>query len=156
MNPNTPSNAQNPAAGEQDPTYGPLGDTRWINDLQQAFEKGSVSGITCANGRCQISGGSGASLSNALGQDARAVEQLLGNSGITSITRDSNGIFTARTDDSHTYRSNALQGVLSQIPGLNLSLPAYGQVFGQQPGQPGQAAGQIGPGTMPRSPSPRG
>ena len=138
MNPNTPQNTQNPAASEQNPTYGPLGDTRWIFDLQQAFEKASIGGITCSNGQCQTSGGG--SLANALGQNASAVEQLLCNSGITSLKRDSNGIFTVQTNDDHTYQSAALQGVLSQIPGLNLSLPAYGQVFGQQQGQ--QSSGQ--------------
>lgn len=131
MNPNTPQNTQNP-------TYGPLGDTRWMFDLQQAFEKGSIGGITCSNGQCQVSGGG--SLSNTLGQNASAVEQLLGNSGITSISRDSSGIFTVQTNDGHTYQSTALQGALSQIPGLNLSLPGYGQVFGNQQAQ--QSGGQ--------------
>lgn len=140
MNPNTPQNTQNPAASEQNPTYGPLGDTRWIFDLQQAFEKGSIGGITCSNGQCQVSGGG--SLSNALDQNASAVEQVLGNSGITSLSRDQSGIFTAQTNDGHTYQSNALQGVLSQVPGLNLSLPAFGQAFGNQQGQ--QSGGQQG------------
>lgn len=146
MNPNTPQNTPNPAVNEQNPTYGPLGDTRWIFDLQQAFEKGSIGGITCANGRCQVSGGSGASgsggsLSNALGQNASAVEQLLGNSGITSISRDQSGIYTVQTNDGHTYQSNALQGALSQVSGLTLNLPAYGQVFGNQQSQEGQQGG---------------
>ena len=140
MNPNTPQNTQNPAASEQNPTYGPLGDTRWMFDLQQAFEKGSIGGITCSSGQCQVSGGD--SLSNALGQNARAVEQLLGNSDITSISRDSNGIFTVQANDGHIYQSNALQGVLSQVPSLNLSLPAYGQVFGNQQGQQSGGQGQ--------------
>lgn len=141
MNPNTPQNTQNPASNEQNPTYGPLGDTRWIFDVQQAFEKGSLGGITCSNGICQVSGGS---LASAVGQqNAGAVQHLLCNSGITSISRDDNGIFTVRTDDGHTYQSPALQGVLSQIPSLNLSVPAYGEVFGnQQQGQP--SAGGIG------------
>ena len=133
MDPNTPQNTQNPAASEQNPTYGPLGDTRWIFDLQQAFEKGSIGGISCGNGQCQVSGGG--SLSSALGQNASAVEQLLCNSGITSLSRDSNGIFTVKTNDGHTYQSTALQGVLSQVPSLNLSLPISGQVFDNQQGQ---------------------
>ncbi len=134
MNPNTPQNTQNPAVNEQNPTYGPLGETRWIFDLQQAFEKGGLSGITCGNGICQVSGGS---LAGAVGQqNAGAVQKLLCNSGITSISRDNNGIFTVQTDDGHTYQSPALQGVLSQIPGLSLSLslPASDQVFGNQQG----------------------
>ncbi len=132
MNSNTSQNTQNPAVNEQNPTYGPLGDTRWIFDLQQAFEKGSIGGITCSNGICQVSGGS---LASAVGQqNADAVQHVLCNSGITSISRDNNGIFTLQTDDGHTYQSTALQGVLSQIPSLNLSLPVSGDVLGQQPG----------------------
>lgn len=131
MNPNTPRNTQNPAVNEQNPSYGPLGDTRWIFDVQQAFEKGNLGGITCSKGICQVSGGS---LASAVGQqNAGAVQQLLCNSGITSINRDNNGIFTVRTDDDHTYQSTALQGALSQIPSLNLGLPVPGDVLGQQP-----------------------